>query len=225
MTHRWTRHAATLGQNPRGHEAAPAPSALLLTCSADCFAPALLAPALEPGAWRAHRTPGNVVPPRGAGFAEVEAVIEQALAGGAEAIAVCGHAPCAVLSRLLDPLGVEEFLLRDWLDAAEAARLAALAEGSACLRRRARTLAEHNVRAQLAHLRTHPAVAAGRVRLFGWLYDHAAGRLLREGASGGFDRCVALDPDQNRWLRRDYRLARRQTPPLPSLGTHRRYLA
>jgi carbonic anhydrase len=228
MTHRWTRHAATLGDNPRPqpHELARPPSALLLTCSGDCFAPAMLAPVLEPGAWRLHRTPANVVPPRGAGLAEEEAVIERAVADGVSAIVVCGHTPCAVLERLLDPSTASaDFLLRDWLDAAEAARLAALADEPVCFARRSRALVEHNVRAQLAHLLTHPTVAASGVRLFGWVFDHAGGRLLCEGASGGFDRCVALDPDQNHWLRREYRLSRRQPPPAPSLGTHRRYLA
>lgn len=226
MNHRWTRQAATFGDNLRSahNPAGRPPSGLLLTCSRDCFAPALLDPVLEPGAWRLHRTPANVVPPRGAGFSDEENVLERAVADGVSTIVVCGHVGCGVLDRLLASEQLEDdFLMRDWLDGAEAARRAVM-DSSLCLARQSRALVESNVRAQLVHLRTHPAVAASRVRLFGWVFDHSSGQLLCQGASEAFDRLAALDPEQNHGLRREYRLSRRVPSPFPLLSKHR-YLA
>jgi carbonic anhydrase len=73
--------------------------------------------------------------------------------------------------------------VRSWLRNAEAARAATVNTlhsedaGPATVR----CLAEQNVLLQLAHLRTHPAVAAGLARntlfLQGWFYDIGTGEI------------------------------------------------
>jgi carbonic anhydrase len=209
---------------------AAAPAGLLIACAADCFAPELLEAQLAPGAWLVHRTAGNVVPPYGAGHHVEEELIEEAVAGrGVAAVVVCGHWPCDVAAHLLAPdAPADDVVLRHWLSHAEAARRAVAGRRADAAGRRA--AAEHNIVAQLANLRTHPAVAAalhqGRLRLWGWLHDDRAGELFY--ASQGhdrFDRRVALHPDQNAGLRPE-QTRRRQPCPLPPVGDPRRlYLA
>ena len=178
------------------------PRGLVIACSAECFAPELLALQLQPGAWLVHRTPGNVVPPYGAGYEAEERLLERAVGDlRVGAVVVCGHHPCGVASHLLregEPAG--DFVLRDWLSHAESARrvLAGGEHGE-------REAASRNVVAQLANLRTHPAVAAalarGELSVWGWLH---AGELYFPGRDPTtFDRLVALHPEQNRHLRRE----------------------
>jgi len=188
---------------------------LLFACSAECFAPECLALELNPGHWLVHRTPGNVVPPFGAGCPAEEELVERAVNDlRIDSVVVCGHHPCGVTSHLLpDAEPVDDFLLREWLSHAEAVRRIAQGlrgEG------RARAAAEHNVLVQVANLRTHPAVAAaiagGRLKLWAWLH---AGELLCPGRGAAFDRPVALDPEQNRHLRRERVLQCRRPSPTP----------
>jgi carbonic anhydrase len=183
---------------------------LLITCTAECFPPAALTAELAPGAWTVHRTPGNVVPPFGAGCPVEEKLLERAVTElQVGTLVVCGHHPCAIAAHLLeDGEPADDFVLRDWLSHAEAARRVVQGHD-------ARAAAAHNVLVQLANLRTHPAVAAavaqGRLQIWGWLH---AGELLSPGpGQTAFDRPVALHPDQNRYLRRERVLQRR--PPSP----------
>lgn len=220
MNHRWSR-LATHADPPIPSGGSTATGPLFVTCGHDCFPSDRLERALAPEAVRWHRTPGNVVPPFGAGFPGEEAVIGDAAAA---AIIVCGHSPCAVLDQLLDG-DIDDFLLRDWLGLAEAARRVVLADTSLSPTLRGRALVEHNLRAQLAHLRTHPRVAAGPVPLLAWHYDRLADRLLCQGPGGAFDRLAALDPAHNRWLRPGYIRGCRPAPPGPVLSRQNRYLA
>lgn len=194
---------------------------LLVTCSAECFAPDLLTHELAPAAWLVHRTPGNVVPPYGAGYDVEEELIERAVHDlGVGTLVVCGHHPCGITAHLRsEGEPADDFVLRDWLShAAAVRRVLRDAGGDAC------AAAAHNVLAQLANLRTHPAVAAalagGRLQLWGWLY---AGQLLYPSpGQTTFDRLVALHPEQNRYLRRQRVLESR--PPSPC-GAITPYLA
>ena len=90
------------------------------------------------------------------------------------------------MKALLDPekAGLDKMpTVRSWRRNAEAARAATLNTfrsddaGPATVR----CLAEQNVLLQLAHLRTHPAVAAGLARntlfLQGWFYDIGTGEV------------------------------------------------
>ncbi|MBL8798168.1 MAG: hypothetical protein JNM56_30000, partial [Planctomycetia bacterium] len=189
---------------------------LLFTCLEECFPSDVLLEELTPGAWVIQRTPGNIVPPYGAGRRDEDELIERAVHEfGIGTLAVCGHLPCAVAAHLESETAPDDFLLRDWLAHAEAARRHALAAPAA---RRAHTAAAHNVLVQLANLRTHPAVhaalAAGRLQLCGWL--HVGGELRCPGAAAEFDRPAALQPDQNRYLRRRAVRGRHRLLPTPS---------
>lgn len=191
---RWSPRA------PASYSAASGPAtALLITCIEECFPAAALARELLPNAWTIQRAPANIIPPFGAGHQVEEDIIEQAIAEqGVDTVVVCGHHPCRCAAYLLDGNGpADDFVLRDWLTHAAAAQRAA-AGGSL------RDLAAHNVLAQIANLRTHPAVAAalaqGRLRLWPWLYD---GELLYSApGQTTFDRPAALHAEQNRHLRR-----------------------
>ena len=87
-----------------------------------------------------------------------------------------------------------------WLRNAEAARSVVAATqpeltGSA----RLQALVEQNVRTQLAHLATHPAVAgrlaAGQVALHGWVYDiETGGVTAMDGPAGALIPFGAEDP-------------------------------
>jgi carbonic anhydrase len=64
---------------------------------------------------------------------------------------------------------------------------------------RVRALALENVVVQLAHLRTHPSVAAaiakGEVALHGWFFDIEAGAVLAlDGATGRFEPIIEHQP-------------------------------
>jgi len=198
-------------------------SALIITCTEDCFDPAILARELAPATWLVHRTPGNVVPPHGTGHHAEENLLEWAVGElQIDTLVVCGHHPCGVARHLLTPdAPADDFVLREWLSHAEAARRCVLGLSGADVLRSA---AAHNVRAQLANLGTHPAVAAalaaGSLNLWGWLH---AGELFCPGSSPTcFDRRVAVQPEQNRHLRRE-RLRPGRPLALPSI--HPPYLA
>ncbi|MBY0523035.1 MAG: hypothetical protein K2R98_06535 [Gemmataceae bacterium] len=206
-----------------GHRLEVPVAGLLIACSTECFAAEALEAKLSPGAWLVHRTPGNIVPTFGAGHVAEEEILERAVTDfRVRTVVVCGHHPCGVVAHLLvDGAPHDDFVLRDWLSHAEAARRVVRGLNDAG---RDRTAATHNVLAQLANLRTHPAVAAaqaqGRLELWGWLH---AGELLGPGTDPfSFSRPVALHPDQNRTLRRECVLLRRRSAPS---GTGTPYLA
>ena len=104
---------------------------------------------------------------------------------GVTNIIVCGHSDCGAMKALLNP---DDPHLRSmptvasWLRNAEAARSVLAAtrpelEGPG----KVQALVEQNVRTQLAHLGTHPAVAArlasGQLALHGWIYSIETGRI------------------------------------------------
>jgi carbonic anhydrase len=72
--------------------------------------------------------------------------------------------------------------VKSWLRNAEAALSVAKAKyGELPAEEMTRVLIEENVMLQIQHLRTHPAVAAGlaagTVRLHGWIYNIGAGKV------------------------------------------------
>jgi carbonic anhydrase len=135
------------------------------------------------------RNVANVVPPASAGDDSVGAAIEYCLAHlGVDDIVVCGHTGCGginALGSLLPP--AEEHLAR-WVE---------YARRSESLVRAARVPAvEHlheavkaNVLFQQDNLLTYAivreALAQGRLRLHGWLYDMGTGDLLSYDKSQG----------------------------------------
>jgi carbonic anhydrase len=158
------------------------PRALFITCSDSRVLPNLITQT-EPGELFILRAMGGIVPAHGAGGG-VSATIEYAAAVLRVAhIIVCSHSDCGVLGLLADPSKMADLpSVQEWLVHAEAARRIVVdnhpeldAEAQAEL------LPRYHVAAQLANLRTHPAVAsrlaAGDLQVHGWHYDIAHGEV------------------------------------------------
>ncbi len=162
------------------------PTTLFITCADSRIVPEMLTQT-DPGDLFVCRNIGNVVPAYGEMMGGVSAVVEFAcVALGVSDIVVCGHSDCGAMKAMLDP-GAP--LLRDmptvssWLRNVDSARSVVAAtlpdlEGEA----RVEALVSQNVRTQMGHLRTHPAVAArvamGQVALHGWVYDIKTGEVM-----------------------------------------------
>lgn len=166
------------------------PHTLFITCADSRVSPDMITQN-EPGNLFVLRNIGNIVPGYGEMLGGVSAAIEYAVSAiGVENIIVCGHSDCGAMKAMLDPVGHRLPTMptvSSWLRNAEAA----LAVTYALMPEHDHpgmlvTLVEQNVLLQLAHLRTHPAVAArmaeGRLTLQGWVYDigHGIIRVLDE---------------------------------------------
>ena len=158
-----------------------APRALFITCSDSRVDPTLLTQT-DPGELFILRNAGNMVPPYGSMQGGSTATIEYAMAKlRVPHIIVCGHTDCAVMKAVLHP---EEFhdlpAVREWVGQAETTRRL-MREHYTNLTGKARLIktTQENVRNQLEHLRTHPAVALqlrkGKVDLHGWVYSISTG--------------------------------------------------
>ncbi len=159
------------------------PQTLFITCADSRVVPELITQT-QPGELFVCRNIGNVVPAYGEMMGGVSAVVEYACTAlEVTDIVVCGHSDCGAMKALLnpdDPNLKRMPTVASWLRNAEAARSVVGAawpdlEGEA----KVRALIEQNVRLQLSHLATHPAVAArqaaGKVALHGWVYGIESG--------------------------------------------------
>ncbi|MER5885284.1 carbonic anhydrase [Streptomyces sp. NPDC001941] len=153
-----------------------APHTLFIGCSDARVVPELITGS-EPGELFVVRTAGNLVPAYTPGADGVAASIEYAVAVlGVREIVVCGHSACGAMTALAEghDLGTAP-AVAGWLRYADAS-LARTAPGTDVS-----ALVRENVRAQLANLATHPSVARaladGSVRLHGWVFDIATGRV------------------------------------------------
>jgi carbonic anhydrase len=166
------------------------PPTLFVTCADSRISPTLITQT-GPGDLFVCRNIGNIVPAYGEMMGGVSAVVEYAcVALRVTDVVICGHSDCGAMKGLLEPEknGLERMpTVRSWLRNAEAARSVIAAtkpdlQGEPLVQ----ALIEQNVRLQLAHLRTHPSVAAGvaegRLTLHGWIYD------IKSGAVSEFDR-------------------------------------
>jgi carbonic anhydrase len=159
------------------------PHSLFITCADSRISPDMITQK-GPGELFVMRNIGNIVPPYGEMLGGVSAAIEYAvMALGVRNIIVCGHSDCGAMKALMNPEAARLDTMptvATWLRHAETARAVthALQPGEGA-RDPLATMAEQNVLLQLAHLRTHPSVAAraaeGRLMLQGWLYDIASG--------------------------------------------------
>lgn len=157
------------------------PEVLFITC-ADSRIDANLITQTEPGELFLVRNAGNIVPPHGPGAGGTVASIEFAVGAlGTTEIIVCGHTDCGAMKGALAPEGLTEFPhVCGWLKHSEAAsRIVKDNHGDLEGPERLKMMIEKNVVAQLQNLRTHPFVAsklaAGKVRLHGWVYDIKSG--------------------------------------------------
>ena len=175
------------GQNPR---------ALFITCSDSRIDPTLLTQT-DPGELFILRNAGNIVPSYGTVVGGSTATIEYAVAVlGVQHVIVCGHTDCGVMRAILRPDQLKELpAVKEWLLQAEATRRIVmenyphLPESDLLV-----TTTQENVRIQLDHLRTHPAVAArlrrGALQLHGWVYSISTGEMWTYDLAG--DKFVPL---------------------------------
>lgn len=170
------------------------PKALMISCSDSRIVPEHIIQA-QPGDLFVCRNAGNIVPTFASQNGGVTSTVEYAvMALGIRDIIVCGHSDCGAMKGLAgDPAKLEAMPnVLAWLRHGAAARQVVdtsypeLDDGD-----RVRAISLENVVVQLAHLRTHPAVAAGIARgeiaLHGWFVDIHAGHVLAlDGESGRF---------------------------------------
>lgn len=156
------------------------PKALFITCSDSRVVPELLTQQ-EPGELFVIRNAGNIVPFYGPEPGGVSATIEYAVAVlGVEDIVVCGHSDCGAMTALAQGHDLSHLpAVAAWLRHAQAAHTFNELHPHACHHDHVEGLVRENVRVQLRNLATHPSVATalaqGRLRLHGWVYDIATG--------------------------------------------------
>jgi len=170
------------------------PKALMISCADSRVVPEYIVQA-APGDLFVCRNAGNIVPPFSQANGGVSSTVEYAvMVLGVRDIIVCGHSDCGAMKALCAPGSLDGMPnVAAWLRHSHAAQKVAeeaypdVAEGD-----RARVLALENVVAQIAHLRTHPSVAAaiarGELALHGWYVDIHAGEVLGlNGQTGRFE--------------------------------------
>jgi len=161
-----------------------APQALFITCSDSRIDPNLLTQT-EPGELFICRNAGNIVPPYTNHTGAMTASIEYAVGAlKAPDIIICGHMGCGAMQGVMAPETLAEFPhVREWLNYSRAASLV-VREKNPELTGEARlnAIVKENVIIQIAHLKTHPFVAArlsvGKTRIHGWVYDIETGGVL-----------------------------------------------
>lgn len=168
------------------------PHTLFITCADSRVVPEMITQT-QPGELFVCRNIGNIVPGYGEMLGGVSAVVEYAVAVlGVRHIVICGHTDCGAMKGLLNPESTRDLpTVEAWLRNALAAKSAVFArklEGAEAMQ----AVIEENVRLQLAHLRTHPAVSAalanGTIALQGWVYGIGDGKV------------AVLDDDSNQFI-------------------------
>ncbi len=161
-----------------------------------CIDPTLLTQT-DPGELFILRNAGNIVPSYGMVAGGSTATIEYAVAVlGVQHVIVCGHTDCGVMRAILQPDQLKGLpAVKEWLLQAEATRRIVmenyphLPESELLV-----VTTQENVRIQLDHLRTHPAVAArlrrGALQLHGWVYSISTGEMWTYDLAG--DKFVPL---------------------------------
>jgi carbonic anhydrase len=175
---------ATDGQSPK---------ALMISCADSRVVPEQIMQA-QPGDLFVCRNAGNIVPPHATQNGGVTATVEYAvMALGVSDIIVCGHSDCGAMKALVNPDMVKAMPnVAAWLRHGSAAKSVVDASYPELENADAvRAASLENVVIQLAHLRTHPSVAAGLARgeiaLHGWFVDIHAGQMLAlDGERGRF---------------------------------------
>jgi len=170
-----------------------APKALMISCADSRVVPEQIMQA-QPGDLFVCRNAGNIVPPFSQANGGVSSTVEYAvLALGVRDIIVCGHSDCGAMKALCKDGSLDGMPnVAAWLRHSEAAKQV-VKDSYAGLNEleKIHVMTLENIVAQLAHLRTHPAVASGIARgeiaLHGWYVDIHAGNILGlDGVSGQF---------------------------------------
>lgn len=171
-----------------------APEVLFITCSDSRIDPNLITQT-EPGDLFICRNAGNIVPPHALHTGGMTASIEYALGVlGVEHIVLCGHTDCGAMKGALNRDALTHLPhVCEWLSHSEAAVLTVHEKyGALSPEETLQKLIQENVLVQMANLRTHPYVAAylaaGKIKLHGWVYDIASGSFVAYNeASGKFE--------------------------------------
>ncbi|WDF70981.1 carbonic anhydrase [Novosphingobium sp. KACC 22771] len=169
------------------------PKALMVSCADSRIVPEQILQA-QPGDLFVCRNAGNMVPSYGTQLGGVSATVEYAvMALGVRDIIVCGHSDCGAMKALANPVGLEAMPnVKAWLGhGAAAEHIVSSCKGHLKDGDRVRAVTLENIIAQIAHLRTHPSVAAaiarGEMALHGWFVDIHAGQVLGlDGDTGHF---------------------------------------
>ncbi|MBX9580063.1 MAG: carbonic anhydrase [Gemmataceae bacterium] len=168
------------------------PQAVFVGCSDSRMVPDLICQA-DPGELFVVRNAGNIVAPYNPAAPSAEAAtIEYALKGlGIPNVIVCGHTRCGAMQAALHPDGTAAMpAVRQWLGhAAAAAEVVGACYAHLEDDARWGVMVQENVLTQLEHLRTHPAVAAalaaGAVKLHGWVYKMETGQVFAYDPQAG----------------------------------------
>lgn len=158
------------------------PKTLFITCSDSRVVPELLTQQ-EPGGLFVIRNAGNIVPAYGPQPGGVSAGVEYAVAVlGVRDIVVCGHSDCGAMTALMTGANLDHLpAVAGWLAHAAAAKAVNDSQQHATETGQLSALVRGNVMAQLANLKTHPAVARaldqGQLSLHGWAYDIQSGQM------------------------------------------------
>lgn len=166
------------------------PHTLFITCADSRIVPNLITQT-GPGELFICRTVGNQVPAHGASpDGSVASSIEYALRVlNVKNIVVCGHSDCGAMKAVLHPETLEALpATQAWLRNAAAARSVVLENHKDISDEiLLHLLAEENVLAQIANLKTHPVVAArlarGELEISGWVYHIHSGEIASYDAS------------------------------------------
>jgi carbonic anhydrase len=165
------------------------PHTLFVTCADSRIDPEAITQS-GPGQIFVARNVGNIVPAYGEMLGGVSAVIEYAVSAlRVSQVVVCGHSDCGAMKGLLQRDTLRSLPVVDrWLQNAEAALSVARAKrADADEKALLPELTQENVLLQLAHLRTHPAVAGrlaeGTLAVYGWVYDIGSGAVREYDAA------------------------------------------
>ncbi len=160
------------------------PETLFITCSDSRINPNLLTQT-QPGDLFILRNAGNLVPPYSQTPGGEAATIEFAVKGlKVRDVIICGHSHCGAMDGLLSPEKTRDFpALNRWLEHAEVTRrVVAELYPSKSQEELLNVAIQENVLAQMGNLRTHPsiatALAAGKIRLHGWVYKIETGEIF-----------------------------------------------
>jgi carbonic anhydrase len=163
--------------------AGQSPEALVITCSDSRVDPFLFTNA-RPGQLFVIRNAGNLVPKYDGLVGGVTATIEFAVVGlRVPNIIVCGHSGCGAITGLLHPETLKDMPhVSDWLTH-HAKPVLEILENAGRLGgpEELPQAVDANVLVQLENLRAHPCVAeglaAGKLKLHGWVYDFVTGSI------------------------------------------------
>ncbi|WP_109124955.1 carbonic anhydrase [Dyella sp. C11] len=174
------------------------PHTMFITCADSRVMPELMFSA-QPGELFVYRNIGNIVPPYAQHVSGVVAAIEYAVKVlKVKHIVICGHSDCGAMKALQYPERVKDMpSVAAWMMHADVARYVVAQNRPNLLGDEGlRHLTEENVVGQLEHLRTLPAVAAamaaGELRIHGWVYDIGHAELKAFDAQQG--RFVQIEP-------------------------------